>query len=189
MLGGAGATCGVRRRRPARHACTQPHAPDDHAVLVVWLLRRRPRVRRRPSGAGRRRVAGARARAWGESVVGSDAQNNFLDGLVASSLAACSTARPAPRVRHECHQCEARPMAPEAPTLLAKLPQLRALVGQTWCAHYYEPHEKRLTQFDALERSVSRRLSRNSAQIRALPDTPAALCVSGAPWCRRWSAQ
>ena len=58
-------------------------------------------------------------------------------------------------MRHECHECEARPMAPEAPTLLAKLPQLRALVGQTWCSHYYEPHEKRLTQFDALERSDS----------------------------------
>ena len=34
-----------------------------------------------------------------------------------------------------------------------------------------------------------RRLSMRSAQILALLDTPAVLCVSGAPWCRRWSAR
>ena len=52
----------VRRasQAPGPHACTQPHAPDGHAVLLVaWLMRRRPRVRRRPSLAGRRRSQGA----------------------------------------------------------------------------------------------------------------------------------
>ena len=65
MLGGAGATCGVRRRRPTRHACTQPHVPDDHAVLVhvadaSTATRAAPSIRRRaPAGRGC-----ARARAW-----------------------------------------------------------------------------------------------------------------------------
>ena len=38
---------------PDPHACTQPNAADDHAVLVARLLRRQPRVRRRASVAGR----------------------------------------------------------------------------------------------------------------------------------------
>jgi len=47
------------------------------------------------------------------------------------------------------------PTVLEASTLLAKLPQLRKRVGQTWCVNYYEPYRKKLTFLDALTRSVS----------------------------------
>jgi len=74
MLGGAGATCGVCRKRPRPDPAARVHPascspPDDHAVceLVAWLMHRRPRVRTvRPSQGAWQGAGGSqgRPRAW-----------------------------------------------------------------------------------------------------------------------------